>query len=479
MSKYLFLTIFLILCKLYSNQLTPKNYASQYGGSETLENAINDNYFGIWSIDLFNLSDSTQHFSHNSDLHLIPASNQKLVTTSAALEILGEDYQYSNQLYYSGSIKDSILNGDLYIYSNGDPTIGKDYFKSKKEALSTFDSLAIYLKDTLGIEVVTGDLYLPNILPLKARYGKGWELDDLPNYYAAPITNYSFNENVVKVLVRNNKIVTDPYYEFNFNRLVDSGSRCKLYRVGNSSDIDIISDFKGSYRKFITAPNPEQIFKEQLLNRLRKSGIDIHSKDLKIKRDEKLLYTFYSDSLELMLKKCNNESNNFFSEQIFRTTAKVYRNSLDSLFEITKQNDFYTNRENSETFEEITSTLFNLDIEPADGSGLSRYNQLTSHEIIEILKFMYKSKRFPIFLSTLAKPGYDGTLESKFISRETSQKIFGKTGSMTNVFSFSGYLVTNSGKNIAFSFINNNSQGSKRKIRDLIMGYLERVIILN
>ena len=178
-----------------------------------------------------------------------------------------------------------------------------------------------------------------------------------------------------------------------------------------------------------------------------------------------------------MLKKCNNESNNFYSEQIFRRTAQYYRDSLDSLFDEGEYNSFYSRRENIKSFKEILSSIFQLDIKPADGSGLSRYNQLSANELVTILTRMYKSSNFKTFLFTLAKPGYDGTLESKFISSDTSERIFGKTGSMTNVYSFSGYLTTNSGRNLAFSIINNNAQVSKRKIIGLIMEYLERTII--
>ncbi|PID27221.1 MAG: D-alanyl-D-alanine carboxypeptidase/D-alanyl-D-alanine-endopeptidase [Candidatus Cloacimonadota bacterium] len=477
-SMFKFKIIIIILISLcFPSVSKNSNKTLSYSGSKSLENLIKDNNYGIWSISVFDLSSNKEIYSYNKDLHLIPASNQKLITTATALEFLGKDFRYINEVKYSGKISDSTLNGNLYIYSKGDPTIGKDYFRSREKGFAAFDKLTLFLRDSIGIKSINGDIILPNKLPVKSRFGTGWELDDLSNYYAAPITNYSFNENLIKVFIDKEKIKTDPEYGFIFNKIVDEDSSCKLYRVANSNEVDIISNFKSRYRKYLTVPNPPLLFKKLLIERMEEGGINVSKEKITKSDKRKLIYRFYSNSLDSLLKKCNSESNNFFAEQIFRTTANEYRVSLDSLFEITHKNSFYTNIEDSKTFKEIISSIFGLDIKPADGSGLSRYNQLSSSEITSILKFMYKSKNFEPFLSTLAKPGYKGTMESKFLSSETSEMVFGKTGSMTNVYSFSGYLITNSGKTIAFSFINNNHQVSKRAIIGLIMEYIQRLII--
>ena len=237
-------------------------------------------------------------YSYNKDLHLIPASNQKLVTTSAALEILGKDFRYKNEIKYSGKIVGSNLKGNLYIHSNGDPSIGKDYFRSRKRAFSRFDSIATYIKDSLGVKTIDGDIVLPNTLPVSSMYGKGWEVDDLSKYYAAPISNYSFNENLIKVLVKKKKIITDPSYDFNFNKVVDKNSRCELFKVGNSEDVDIVSDFKSSYRKYLTASKPRDLFKKVLIERLNLAGIEVKGSKVKGSKDRKHLYTFFSDRLD-------------------------------------------------------------------------------------------------------------------------------------------------------------------------------------
>lgn len=63
-------------------------------------------------------------FDKNAELGLVPASCQKIITSAAAFELLGNNYRFKTELGYDGEIKDSTLNGNLYIVGYGDPTLG-------------------------------------------------------------------------------------------------------------------------------------------------------------------------------------------------------------------------------------------------------------------------------------------------------------------------------------------------------------------
>ncbi|HOZ86213.1 MAG TPA: D-alanyl-D-alanine carboxypeptidase [Bacteroidia bacterium] len=84
---------------------------------------------------------------YNSHLSLVPASTLKVVTTSAALGLLGKDYRYETKLYYSGTFnkETGVLNGNLVIVGSGDPTLQSENFV--KDSSLVTDKWAKILKD--------------------------------------------------------------------------------------------------------------------------------------------------------------------------------------------------------------------------------------------------------------------------------------------------------------------------------------------
>ena len=60
----------------------------------------------------------------NPGQKLVPASNMKLLTTGLALLELGPDFRFETTLAYSGTVRDGVLHGDLYIVGGADPSLG-------------------------------------------------------------------------------------------------------------------------------------------------------------------------------------------------------------------------------------------------------------------------------------------------------------------------------------------------------------------
>jgi D-alanyl-D-alanine carboxypeptidase/D-alanyl-D-alanine-endopeptidase (penicillin-binding protein 4) len=89
-----------------------------------------------------------------------------------------------------------------------------------------------------------------------------------------------------------------------------------------------------------------------------------------------------------------------------------------------------------------------------DGSGLSRYNKFTPRSINELLQKIYNEYPEELILEIFPKGGETGTIKNNFIAQ--TPYIIAKTGSMSNVYNLSGYLVTKKGKWLVFSFMNNN-----------------------
>ena len=108
-----------------------------------------------------------------------------------------------------------------------------------------------------------------------------------------------------------------------------------------------------------------------------------------------------------------------------------------------------------------------------DGSGLSRYNNFTPTDFVFILDKLYNELPYERLINLFPTNGINGTLKNNFKSK--NPYIFAKTGSMRGVYNLSGYLKTNSGKVLIFSFMNNNFQHSFKDLKNQIQKVLEYV----
>jgi D-alanyl-D-alanine carboxypeptidase/D-alanyl-D-alanine-endopeptidase (penicillin-binding protein 4) len=152
--------------------------------------------------------------------------------------------------------------------------------------------------------------------------------------------------------------------------------------------------------------------------------------------------------------KCNVESNNFYAEQLFRETAKIF--SADTLVSDSLRNIDLTYENILKLNSELYSRLFGINnFEIMDGSGLSRRNFFSAEKFIKVLKVMIRDRNFVTYLSSFPNPGKEGTLEFKFVHPDLQNVLFAKTGSMSGVNNITGYLITKKGTRIAFSILNN------------------------
>src|SRR5690349_20779215 len=122
-------------------------------------------------------------YSHDAGKLFVPASNQKILTSSLALESLGPNYQWATPVLASGPIKDGVLDGDLLIEGRGDPSVS--------DSVAGDAMLPLYaMADSLvarGVRSIRG-----RVLPFRDAFsdgaiGFGWAYDDLDEVYGASI----------------------------------------------------------------------------------------------------------------------------------------------------------------------------------------------------------------------------------------------------------------------------------------------------
>ncbi|HNS43312.1 MAG TPA: D-alanyl-D-alanine carboxypeptidase, partial [Taishania sp.] len=137
--------------------LIPNLLAQQTAG---IQQVINYSGFDKASISLFAMDVKTNEIIYDfQGLKLLaPASTVKLFSTAYALDVLGKDYKPTTKLYYQGNVKDSILNGDIWIVGGGDMSLGSKYFSTdNKDAF--LHQWAQKVKAS-GIKEIHGNIYV-------------------------------------------------------------------------------------------------------------------------------------------------------------------------------------------------------------------------------------------------------------------------------------------------------------------------------
>lgn len=137
----------------------------------------------------------------NSNISMVPASCMKLVTTAAALNLLGTNLRFETHLQYDGSIiNENTLKGNIYIQGNGDPCLGSDRIAGnpswKKQVELWGDAI-----EQLGIRIIKGKIIPDNSKWEKNMAVPSWCYEDLANYYGAGASALSFNENQYSIFL--------------------------------------------------------------------------------------------------------------------------------------------------------------------------------------------------------------------------------------------------------------------------------------
>jgi D-alanyl-D-alanine carboxypeptidase/D-alanyl-D-alanine-endopeptidase (penicillin-binding protein 4) len=348
-------------------------------------------------------------YSVNHTQSMIPASTTKLFTTAAALEIMGSNYILLTQILADdNNFSDSVLNGNIYLRG-----LGNSVFSS-----TDLDSLVGELVN-LGIKEITG-----NVIGDDTFFDDVYTRDD---WIKGERANVKLPAISALVLDRNTKHV----------RRKRRG-RWRTYRI-------YVSD-------------PPEHAATILKQKLTDAGININGK-VKVDSTPRSASMLVQSSVVLseLIKSINKNSDNFLAECLFKTIGAVASGQQGNSFYSTQA--ILTFIEDNAIYSEGTAVV--------DGSGISRYDQITVGAINGLLEKMYFDlKNFADFYSSLSIAGVDGTLEDRISIRSEKINFRGKTGTLNGVSSLSGYLTTKSGDELIVSMIFEFTQGGSRKYRD-------------
>ncbi|MEO7157854.1 MAG: D-alanyl-D-alanine carboxypeptidase/D-alanyl-D-alanine-endopeptidase, partial [Vicinamibacterales bacterium] len=407
------------------------------------------------------LTQNDSLYSLNAARMQTPASNQKVITSAVAAERLGWDYRYTTRIYATGPLSGGDLDGDLVIVSNGDPTINPRH----PDRVGTFDAWAKQLYEK-GVRRVSGQLIGDDNAFAEPGWGIGWAWDDLSLGYGAAVGALQYNENQVELLIgpglepRGRAIisVSPPGSGLILDHAVttvDAGqpSRVSLERVPGSNLLRVsgqVAIGSPAINETASVPNPTILYLNALREALSRNGIAVGGNsldidDVRVKPDYQnatLLLEDRSPTLDAVIDVCMKWSRNEYAETLLRSLAP-------SATEATAEAGLAV----------IAEALREWGVPPElyvarDGSGLSRNDYLAPDALVTVLTRIWTDGRHQEkFRATLPQSGISGSLANRMKDTPASGRVWAKTGSMSNVRSLSGYVLTLDGEPLVFSFM--------------------------
>ena len=394
-----------------------------------LDAALNDRHLD-GAVVCASVTDLDGHliFEKNAQTRVVPASNQKLLSSSFALWAFRPTFRPETYIWQE---PDQII-----VETSGNPTLTFTQVQDATRKLN--HTLPVFVKES----------YSPGVPP-------GWELDDLPNKYAAPVTALTLDRGSYELWADKGRPLLLPAaygqrINFKPGKQTLSMSYDPIRRILNVSG----TLPKAKTRLDTLALSTPDVAMASLLGSRfeRTNTVPTRKPDVVIS----------GSTIAETLEACLPPSDNNLAEHLLLMAAQQQGELGNAPYETatTRLKNFLTR----------TVGVPASDISPADGSGMGRQNLVTTRALTTLLGWANKQPTASIWRASLARPG-KGTLAKRL----TGIPFEGKTGSLTHVASLSGYLRTKAGKDVIVSVVLNNFACSATEARVQIDLFIENL----
>jgi len=400
--------------------------------------------------------------SHRSDVAMNPASVMKLVTTYAALDLLGPSYTWATPVFIEGAIRDDTLYGNLYLQGQGDPKL-------------VLERLWLLLRRVqgLGIKTIAGDIVIDqSAYQLTEHDPASFDGDPLRAYNASPDALLINFKSIVMTLTPEAsntvaRVQYDPPLEgVQMQATVPlQGGDCGDYRATLKADF---SDpkrmrFMGTYPQScgekvwaVAYADPKSYATRAVAGLWSSMGGKLQGSArlgvVPTGTPWKPAFELRSAPVSEIIRDINKYSNNVMAQQLFLTLGRVLPaagpagNAAESTTQNTpdealQQGSFIASRAVVQRWWKAriqTGAAPVLD----NGSGLSRQERISAQALGALLQTAYQSPLMPELMASLPISGVDGTLRrtrSSAIGNSTGNAHL-KTGSLNNVVALAGYV---------------------------------------
>lgn len=434
-------------------------------------------------VSIRNIQTNSIVFEKNGNQSFTPASNLKLLTTAAAIHILGENYRFVTKVLYSDSIHNSTFNGILLIKGSGDPTLGSDRMNGQLSYQALIKKWVTALK-AKDVKVFNGRLMIDpthfeyNAIPMDYTWG------DIGNYYGAGSYGLNLNENQCAILFKPGAKVgaittvqsitpwdtTCTFVNHVYTGLANTGDETIVYSspyntyVFAEGTIPLGNAFavKGSIS------NPSELLGQLMIAEMKLQGIVWNGSFGVIQPGESILglsgFKILAEHTSLPLREIasytNLVSNNLYAECLLKELA----------FKKTGQGATTVG------VNQVKRYLKSIGVDTMgmvlrDGSGMSPFNSIAPNQYTRFLSAQHANTTF---VQCLPIAGRDGTVAH--ICKESGGKIRVKSGTMNGTTCYSGYVYAKSGKTYAVSLLVNKHEAKNRKIQRVLEKILLEVL---
>ncbi len=417
--------------------------------------------------------DSPVLYQHNPAAPLVPASNLKLITTSAALEKLGADFSFHTILLRHSD--------DLIVIGDGDPSLGDAEMLKKVgwDVDTVFKTWAQELvkRNVKSVHQVIVDDSVFDELTIHPH----WPADQLLSHYEPEVAGLNLNTNCLDVYVRPNGPGQPVVYWTNpATSLVTMKSICIggndnsvwLSRPAGSNDITIhgIADHANDVPVQITIHDPSLYAGSVLADTLKSASVAFTGT---VTRDRTMRAAYiaaarahdkswevigvHETPLPRAIARCNKDSMNLYAECICKRLG----------FATSSTGSWQTGTA------AVGAYLHDLGISKAeytldDGCGLSKENAISPNLIATVLIHDYFGKNTKEWMASLSVDGEDGTLAKRFHGSTLRGRVVAKTGFVNGVSCLSGYVHARDDNWYCFSIMFNGiAKGSNSHAKQL------------
>ncbi len=422
--------------------------------------------------------------SHRAQVPVNPASVMKLVTTYAALDLLGPGYTWRTPVFIEGAVREGTLYGNLYLTGSGDPKL-------------VAERLWLLLRRVqgLGIKNIAGDIVLDRsafeVAPVDAASFDG---EPLRPYNASPealLVNY---KSLVMTFVpdRTANIATvqfePPLAGVQFQTRVPllpeknkGNGDCGDYRAALRADFANPAriSFAGGY----PASCGEKVWPVAYADPLSYSARAVEGlwremggKLLGTVREGRVpevtaAFEVVSPPLAEVIRDINKYSNNVMAQQLFLTLSLNGATPNGAA----GSGEAATLAKSQEVLRQWWTDRISRDDAPTlgNGSGLSREDRISAQALARLLQSAYRSPLMPELMSSLPITGVDGTLKNRRSAAQGSAHL--KTGSLRDVTAVAGYVHGASGKRYALvAVVNHPNANAARPAFDALVAWAVR-----
>lgn len=461
----------LIICVTVWVELTVAQVPASIAGFLNKHHVATDDF----SMVIQDVTQSRPLVQLNEAVSRTPASVMKLLTTSAGLIRMGENFQWPTR-FYVDKMPDAngVVQGNLYIKGGGDPFLVDEKLKQYLVALRE-----------KGVRHIAGDIVLDHslyYLPPEARDSESFDGNQWSAYNAVPHP-LMVNFRTVKVRLKpNGKNVMVSFWPNVMNWKVNNQMKVSKATCKNhySPALDLERDKQGYATITLTGRYSTACGERELTVVMGEASEQFYYlfHDLwyelggsfdgggrigQVPATAKLLYTGLSEPLANQIQKMNQFSNNVMTRQLMLTLG-TYTYGVPGSLEKGRKAVIDTLSAFGVPIEQIT-----LD----NGSGLSRETRVSAQEVSTLLLNMYHSKNKQVFLDSLSVAGEIGTLKQRFRGEPLQGKVLAKTGTLKDVRALAGYVFAKSGHVYVVVMIGNGKSAvNSRSLQDDVLRWV-------